>query len=292
MKGVHIAIEIVLTVIIVIYILWLFEHRGTPPPPCNTLEHTPPDITPLLHEKIARLYRISEFGRLSGGLFHDLMCPLTALIGLIERLDCADKDGIVDVQKYLSKSVIQSRKIGDTLHRIRQQIRIDDTSTWFCLEDEILHALDLLRYHIRETKTHVLFSPTHRSMIEGNADHFRHAIVNIVSNALDACNGTNGTITITVTPYSSVACISIADTGCGIAPSVQHKIFDSFFTTKGPLNGTGLGLSTAKHTIEKGFGGTITVSSTEEQGTTFFIRIPLVCPPCESTIASERESSV
>ena len=69
--------------------------------------------------------------------------------------------------------------------------------------------------------------------------------------------------------------LKIADRGCGIPNGLHDKVFDSFFTTKDYTKGIGLGLSTTKHIIEKDFGGTISFSSVENQGTTFTVLIPL-----------------
>lgn len=68
--------------------------------------------------------------------------------------------------------------------------------------------------------------------------------------------------------------ISFSDTGCGIHPSQLDRIFEPFFTTKSPEQGTGLGLSISYSIIEQ-FGGTITVQSRLNQGSTFTIVLPV-----------------
>jgi PAS domain S-box-containing protein len=73
--------------------------------------------------------------------------------------------------------------------------------------------------------------------------------------------------------------IAIADNGCGINPDIQERIFDAFMTTK--EQGTGLGLAISKQFIER-FGGTITVQSAIQQGSTFTITLPVRTP--ESTL--------
>lgn len=69
--------------------------------------------------------------------------------------------------------------------------------------------------------------------------------------------------------------VSIADCGGGIKPEVQSKIFDPFFTTKAVGQGTGLGLSIC-HSIVERHGGQIWFDSVMGQGTTFYVRVPLV----------------
>ena len=84
----------------------------------------------------------------------------------------------------------------------------------------------------------------------------------------------NGLITITTWSDNDTANVSIADTGCGIAPEHLNRIFEPFFTTKEVGKGTGLGLSISYDIIKK-HNGEITVESMVGVGTTFTIRLPL-----------------
>jgi two-component system NtrC family sensor kinase len=68
--------------------------------------------------------------------------------------------------------------------------------------------------------------------------------------------------------------IAISDTGCGMAPDVQKRIFEPFYTTKEVGQGTGLGLSISYQIIKK-HGGEITAESVLGVGTTFTVRLPL-----------------
>jgi len=68
--------------------------------------------------------------------------------------------------------------------------------------------------------------------------------------------------------------IKISDTGCGIAKEMLPKIFDPFYTTKGPKEGIGLGLSVSYKIIEQ-LNGKIAVESVKGKGTTFTICLPV-----------------
>ncbi len=68
--------------------------------------------------------------------------------------------------------------------------------------------------------------------------------------------------------------LRVHDNGTGIPAKVQQKVFQPFFTTKPSGEGTGLGLSLSYDIITKGYGGTLTVDSTEGEGTTFTLRLP------------------
>lgn len=102
-------------------------------------------------------------------------------------------------------------------------------------------------------------------------------IMNLVVNARDAMPD-GGRVSLLVEPArgsggESGVCLSVEDTGTGIAADVREKMFDPFFTTKGRGRGTGLGLATVKTIVEQ-LQGVIAVSSEVGRGTTFRIWLP------------------
>src|SRR5213078_317313 len=80
------------------------------------------------------------------------------------------------------------------------------------------------------------------------------------------------------------ACLSVADTGCGIPPEYLLRIFEPFFTTKSTGKGTGLGLATV-YGIAKQHQGWIEVESEVGKGTTFIVFLPASSKPV--TVAKE-----
>jgi two-component system, NtrC family, sensor kinase len=71
--------------------------------------------------------------------------------------------------------------------------------------------------------------------------------------------------------------IRIADNGCGISESDTNKVFDPFFTTKAV--GAGMGLSLAvSYALVRAMGGTLAFESAKDNGTVFYIRLPLADP--------------
>ena len=99
-------------------------------------------------------------------------------------------------------------------------------------------------------------------------------VMNLVSNAIDAMTKTGGRITIQtlLDEPTKMLQIQVSDNGSGIPQESLEKIFDVFFSTKGS-NGTGLGLSVTRKIITE-HGGTISVQSVVDEGTTFIIRLP------------------
>lgn len=100
-------------------------------------------------------------------------------------------------------------------------------------------------------------------------------LLNILLNCRDAfheCSDKRCSIEITITKEDNKSVVTIADNAGGIADEIMGKIFDPYFTTKGPDKGTGIGLYMAKTIIEKNMGGRITVRNTPD-GAEFRIEV-------------------
>jgi signal transduction histidine kinase len=106
-------------------------------------------------------------------------------------------------------------------------------------------------------------------------DGMHQVLLNLLSNALDAVEPQKGLIRV-VGKYlesSSELVIEVIDNGVGVPPSMMKHMFELFHSTKGN-RGTGLGLAVAKKIVEE-HDGSISVKSTEGEGTTFTVRIPV-----------------
>ncbi|SPD76282.1 putative PAS/PAC sensor hybrid histidine kinase [uncultured Desulfobacterium sp.] len=115
-------------------------------------------------------------------------------------------------------------------------------------------------------------------------------LINLLSNASQAMGGNGGTLTVNLSeevfnpnettnhtdvgpePYIK---LSVSDTGRGMAPEIVEKIFEPFYTTKGPGEGTGMGLAVV-HGIVRTLGGLIKVMTEQGKGTTFDVFLPMI----------------
>jgi signal transduction histidine kinase len=98
-----------------------------------------------------------------------------------------------------------------------------------------------------------------------------HAIEGVVGDS-----GNKGHITLSTTADDGMVTVAIADTGSGIPQQFQNKIFDPFFTTKEVGKGTGQGLAIAHDIIVERHNGQLDFTSTPDEGTTFFIKLPII----------------
>jgi signal transduction histidine kinase len=108
-------------------------------------------------------------------------------------------------------------------------------------------------------------------------------VLNLITNAFYACNekkklqieGYNPIVTVKTKKTKDQIIISVADNGNGIPKAIQSKIFQPFFTTKPTGEGTGLGLSLS-YDIIKAHGGELLLTTDEEKGTQFTIKLPYI----------------
>lgn len=119
-------------------------------------------------------------------------------------------------------------------------------------------------------------------MVSCLRDEINQVILNCIVNSahaiaerFEASDDKLGLINISTSQHNDNIVISIKDNGCGMSPAVQKRIFDPFFTTKGVGKGTGQGLSLAYNVIVETHKGQIKVDSTEGEGTTLHIYLPI-----------------
>lgn len=97
--------------------------------------------------------------------------------------------------------------------------------------------------------------------------------MNLLANAAQAMGSRTGEVRITTSADDDNIFVEVTDSGCGIAVQHLNRIFDPFYTTKPVGEGTGLGLSISFSIVER-HGGTISVNTTLNEGTTFKVRLP------------------
>jgi len=114
--------------------------------------------------------------------------------------------------------------------------------------------------------------------IMGDAEAFRQLMSNLLDNAVKY-TPEGGRIQVRLQKQNDLAVIEVQDTGIGIEPNDQARIFERFYRVdkarSRELGGTGLGLSIVKH-IAITHGGSVTVDSTPGTGSTFRVKLPLV----------------
>jgi signal transduction histidine kinase len=139
----------------------------------------------------------------------------------------------------------------------------------------IADTLVLLKHKLRDVTVTTEFEDDLANVMAPGRE-LNQVWTNLIDNASDAMGG-SGELNITGRNEGDDIVVTVADTGSGMPPEIAERVFDPFYTTKGPGGGTGLGLHTVQ-TIVGRAGGTITVD-TGSSGTTFSVRLPAVQGP-------------
>lgn len=226
-------------------------------------------------EQISQLQRFVEFGRLASGVFHDLASPVTALSINLEMLG---SDKMAKENAHLVNAAKMAQRLQDVISGARRHLRAQDTVTTFRVRHEIEKMFDILSYSARKSDVTLELTCDHDLRIHGNVIRFDQVLMNLVTNAIDACmakkDESSRHVFVRVSELLHEVLVEVEDTGIGIKPEDRKKIFEPFFTTKPLEEGTGIGLSMCHEIVTHDLKGSIAFESTYGQGTTFSLKVP------------------
>lgn len=233
---------------------------------------------------LAQAQKMEAVGQLTGGIAHDFNNLLTVIVGNLQLIELRAKDDkIVRLAGFAQQGA-------DRAAKLTQQLLAFSRTQRLSLKPVDLNALitgmnDLLARTIGKRITIKMALHEGNPWVMADENQLELAILNLSINARDAMPD-GGVLTIFSSAEEKLddaslegvfAVVSVSDTGAGIAPHLIEKVFDPFFTTKPLGKGTGLGLSQV-YGIAQQSGGTVRLDSTEGQGTTIKIFLPLASP--------------
>ena len=214
---------------------------------------------------------------------HELRTPLAAVRATLEsltRMPGFTEAEARDILKVIERQNLRlSELVSDLLllSRLDREIRAGDRN--ICILQDIIadieEELAALALQKGVSLTSNIQSPTSVEVM-GNEEQLYRAIFNLVANAINYTPA-GGQITIALSKSNRQALIEVRDTGIGIAPEHQAKIFDRFYRVIGDRSrhsgGSGLGLAIAQ-AIAKAHQGNIKVQSELNKGSIFTIQLP------------------
>ncbi len=229
---------------------------------------------------LARQEKLASLGVLAAGVAHEIRNPLTAIKFRLFSLKQALPEGFgenEDVEVINNEINRLERIVKDFLQFARPS---QPEAKLVPIESILTEVRDLLRTVLDQKSIELKLEADDATLVRADRQQIQQVLINLVQNAAESI-GQNGTITLRVrregaspsAPDQPMVTIDVADTGKGIPPEVEKRIFDPFFSTK--EGGTGLGLSIASRIIEK-HGGFIHYSTEPNRGTTFSLVLPRV----------------
>ena len=230
--------------------------------------------------EVAHLLRAASLGELSSALAHELSQPLTAILGnaqaaqlILARKNC----DLEEIREILDDIASDDKRAGEIIGRLRTLLKKGEFQPRLLEANELIHeALKLLNYdlmahHIRVITELGVGLPS----IRGDSVQLQQVLINLILNAVDAMSEraqTARTLTLESCQLedSSIR-FSVADTGNGIAPGSEEKIFEPYHTTK--PRGLGLGLSLSR-SIVFAHGGRLWAENRPAGGAVLHFAIP------------------
>ncbi len=178
-----------------------------------------------------------------------------------------------DIQSLISDCLEGSRRVKDVVLNLRNFSRLDEADyKWVDIHEGLNSTLLLLNNEIKN-RIHVHKDYDDLPKVYCQPGQINQVFMNLLMNAIQAIPE-KGNIWIQTRKKDKNVELSIRDDGVGIPQSIQNKIFDPFFTTKPVGRGTGLGLSISYKIIQD-HGGSIRFESKENEGTTFYVTLPV-----------------
>ena len=241
-----------------------------------------------LESQLIQSEKMAAIGQLAAGIAHELRNPLAivmnALYDLRQHLGDADATVCEDVG-------ICEEEIGRTQAIIRNLLEFSRESGVEIESVDVNELLErtvqLLRKYLETSRVRVVTELGEIPPCAANANAMRQILLNLVTNAVQAMP-TGGELRLrTERPSNDRIRLHVIDTGVGIPPDRLTRIFDPFYTTKAPGQGTGLGLSVV-HSVVQRYGGEISVTSRLDHGTTFIIELPC---PCHQSVGILRSAT-
>jgi signal transduction histidine kinase/CheY-like chemotaxis protein len=251
-----------------------------------------------LYTQLLNSEKLRAIGEMASGVAHDFNNLLASIVGQTELLH---PDDLPPTTQLAITTIRQAALDGARMVRNLQGLarpRAETPSTAAALNETVRLALEMARPRWAGVALHGhgpievglnLADPATLARVAIDPAELREVLLNLLFNAADAMpEGGRIEISTRIGTKRNTADVEVRDTGQGMPESVRARIFEPFFSTKGP-KGTGLGLAVAYSIITRRGGG-IDVESRVGEGTTFTIHLPYApLPPTSATGAPKQD---
>lgn len=211
--------------------------------------------------------RLAAMGEMISNIAHQWRQPLNVLALHAQELPVVHKRGDFN-QEYLERNVRKMMEaigyMSSTIDNFRNFFSPGKEKVNFSVKETLERTLTLLNGSLREAQIATKVVAAADPVVNGYPNEYSQVLLNILINAKDvlvAREVSCGTITIEIGMEGERSLVVISDNAGGIPEGILHKVFDPYFTTKGPERGTGLGLYISKMIIEKNMGGRLTAEN-------------------------------
>jgi PAS domain S-box-containing protein len=277
-------------------------------------EHQAHEALKNAQSRLVQTEKLASLGQLVAGVAHEINNPLSFVgnnVAVLER-DLRDLIGLIDLYRQgenamggvrpdllqkitdlddridlsyslenLPRLIDRTREGIRRIERIVKELRLFarvDEGDWneVDLNPGIESSINMVKGYARKKGVRIVMDLGALPTIRCRAARIHQVVVNLLTNAIDACAEDGGVVTVhtETEPEAMGVRIDIQDNGCGIDESIRERIFDPFFTTKPIGQGTGLGLSISYGIVHE-HDGRIEVRSEANEGSCFTVHLPV-----------------
>ncbi|AQT69521.1 Alkaline phosphatase synthesis sensor protein PhoR [Anaerohalosphaera lusitana] len=231
--------------------------------------------------QIRRLERVRK--DFVANVSHELKTPVTSIKGFIETLLDGALDDPEDAARFIKIIERQTNRLNHIIQDLLTLSRIEEQTERTSIEvvpanikGLLSTAAQLCQLRASEKNVEIKLDCENDLIAPVNPSLLEQALVNLIDNAIKY-SPQDDTVTVNAHQDQNNIVFSVSDNGCGIKAKYLPRLFERFYRVdkarSRKLGGTGLGLAIVKH-ISQAHGGTVSVESTPDIGSTFTITIP------------------
>jgi len=227
-----------------------------------------------LGEQMRQSEKLAAVGELVAGVAHEVNNPLAGISAFAqllqeEPLTPEQREAVEMIKKEADRAVGVIRDLLTFARKSGPRSVVVDVNAL------LQQTLRLRQYGLRTAGVEtVLELQPNLQPLHGDDRQLQQVLLNLIVNAEHAMvNVTHRTLRLRTANAGPRVVIEVSDNGVGMSSELQARIFEPFFTTKGEGKGTGLGLSVS-YGIVHSHGGTISVESAPDSGSTFRVTLP------------------
>lgn len=219
--------------------------------------------------------RLAAIGRIAAGMAHEINNPLAVIrASAAYVLEVAERSGDSELEACASDIELAVERIGSFVQHVcgfarRERPQMSDAS----VQTAIDIAVRMVRPRLKDKRVELSLEPSPQVNVPHDPPRLAQAVLNVLSNGVDAAASGGGHVSLRVRVAESSAFIEIEDDGPGFPPELAATAFEPFKTTKPFGQGTGLGLAITRQ-IAQDHGGRVSLETRERGGARVVIELP------------------
>lgn len=224
--------------------------------------------------EVMRTERLSMVGTMANSIIHDLKTPIQALVSCTSLISARANDP--DIKQFIGMMEKANNMMMDMVQELLDFAR-GQSSLHMCRQPAhaLIDELDAQLFRLLPPTVHMFREIECCDDIYIDKGRLARVLLNLVKNSIEAMPQ-GGVLFLAMKHEAGKVTLRVSDTGCGIPPELQARIFEPF-VTHGKSKGTGLGMAIAKSVVEA-HGGIIALRSSNSNGTTVEILLPALAP--------------